>query len=307
VVLADWELHAGNAFELVSELEERSVQLTVTSPPYNIGKRYERRVELDRYLTPFRAFLGALYIKTAEAGVVCWQVGNYVEDGAVVPLDCLFLPLFLEAGFVPRNRIVWHFRHGLHAKRRFSGRHETIFVFSKGEEYTFNLDPVRVPPRYPNKRHYKGPRKGELSGSPLGANPGDVWEADPDGWAQTEVEFALAGAFSGSCVWDIPNVKNNHPEKLEHPCQFPVELAQRCVLAFSDPGDLVFDPFTGVGSSAIAALMHERRFLGIELDSAFSQTARERIARLERGELAVRPLGTPVHTPPVTPHADRPG
>jgi adenine-specific DNA-methyltransferase len=307
VVLADWELRAGNAFEHVSELADQSVQLTVTSPPYNIGKRYERRVELDHYLEPYRAFLLELFAKTAGTGVVCWQVGNYVERGIAVPLDCLFLPLFLEAGFVPRNRIVWHFRHGLHAKRRFSGRHETILVFSRADEYTFNLDPVRVPPRYPNKRHYKGPRKGELSGSPLGANPGDVWEADPDAWEETEAEFALAEAFAGPRVWDIPNVKHNHPEKLEHPCQFPVELAQRCVLAFSDPGDLVFDPFAGVGSSAIAALMHERRFLGIELDSAFSQTARERIGRLKRGELAVRPLGTPVYTPPVTPRADRPG
>jgi len=100
-------------------------------------------------------------------------------------------------------------------------------------------------------------------------------------------------------------VKNNHPEKIDHPCQFPVELAQRCVLAFSNPGDLVFDPFAGVGSSAITALMHDRRFLGTELDHAYCQAARVRIARLEKRELAVRQLGTPISTPPVTPHPDR--
>ena len=219
----------------MAELAEQSVQLTVTSPPYNIGKRYERRVELERYLAPYRAFLAELFGKTAEKGVVCWQVGNYVERGAVVPLDCLFLPLFLEAGFVPRNRVIWHFRHGLHAKRRFSGRHETILVFSKGDEYTFNLDPVRVPPRYPNKRHYKGPRKGELSGSPLGANPGDVWEADPERLGGDGGGVRARRGLYRLRVWDIPNVKHNHPEKLDHPCQFPVELAQRCVLAFSEP------------------------------------------------------------------------
>jgi adenine-specific DNA-methyltransferase len=284
------------------------VQLTVTSPPYNIGKAYERRIELEPYLSRYGAFIKELHAKTSETGVVCWQVGNYVEDGGVVvPLDCLFFPLFLEAGFLPRNRIVWHFRHGLHATYRFSGRHETILVFSKSEGHTFNLDPVRVPARYPNKRHYKGPRKGERSGNPLGANPGDVWEADPAAWEETEAEFALTESFAGSCVWDIPNVKHNHPEKIDHPCQFPVELAQRCVLAFSEPGDLVFDPFAGVGSSAIAALMHERRFLGFELESDYGEATRQRIARLARGELAVRQLGTPVSTPPVTPRAGRRG
>ena len=289
----------------MGKLDDGSVQLTVTSPPYNIGKSYERRVELESYLAPYREFARTLFAKTAEMGVVCWQVGNYVEDGVILPLDCLFLPLFVEAGFVPRNRIIWHFRHGQHAKRRFSGRHETILVFSKGAEHTFNLDPVRVPPRYPNKRHYKGPRKGERSGNPLGANPGDVWEADAAAWEETEAEFGLAEAFSGPGVWDIPNVKHNHPEKFDHPCQFPIELAQRCVLAFSNPDDLVFDPFAGVGSSAIAALMHDRRFLGMELDRAYCEAAHGRIASLERGELAVRQLGTPVHAPPLTPRADR--
>lgn len=181
------------------------------------------------------------------------------------------------------------------------------YVFSKGDESTFNLDPVRVPPCYPNKRHYKGARKGELSGNPLGANPGDASEVNEATWEETDAEFALGAAFSGSCIWAIPNVKHNHPERIEHPCQFPVELAQRCVLAFSNSGDLVFDPFAGAGSSAIAALMHERRFLGFERETAFCGRARERIARLERGELAVRPLGTSVYTPPIKPRAERRG
>ena len=75
-----------------------------------------------------------------------------------------------------RNRIVWHFGHGLHASRRFSGRYEVIMWFTKSDDYTFNLDAVRVPQKYPQKKHFKGPRRGELSGNPLGKNPGDVWE-----------------------------------------------------------------------------------------------------------------------------------
>jgi DNA modification methylase len=98
-------------------------------------------------------------------------------------------------------------------------------------------------------------------------------------------------------VWDIPNVKANHPEKTGHPAQFPVELVERCVLALTRPGDLVLDPFLGVGSSAIGSLRHDRRFLGFELDPAYVEVTKDRIERLRLGSLPLRPLGRPVHVP----------
>src|SRR5207247_3887571 len=162
--------------------------------------------------------------------------------GQVIPLDILLHPLFAEheegSGVRLRNRIVWHFEHGLHCKRRFSGRHETILWYTKGDDYLFNLDAIRIPQKYPGKRAYKGPKRGQYSGNPLGKNPGDVWI--------------------------FPNVKSNHVEKTVNPCQFPVELVERFVLTVTRVGDLVVDPFMGVGTTACAAVMHGRRAAGAE-------------------------------------------
>jgi adenine-specific DNA-methyltransferase len=276
-------LRTGNSFDLVRRISDDSVQLVVTSPPYNIGKSYEQKTSLDEYLEPYVPFAKELYRAVATGGSVCWQVGNFVSKGEVVPLDVVFYPLFREAGFVLRNRVIWHFRHGLHAQRRFSGRYETVLWFSKGDP-KFNLDPVRVPSLYPGKRRFKGPRKGELSGNPLGKNPSDFW---PD--------LMLEEWERG--IWDFPNVKANHPEKSTHPCQFPVELVERCVLAFSDHGDLVLDPFLGVGSAAVGAMRHGRRFIGFDVDKEYVREARQRVKLDEQGLLKTRSIGTPVASP----------
>jgi DNA modification methylase len=216
-------------------------------------------------------------------GSLCWQVGNYVQDGEVYPLDIYYYDLFKEHGLRLRNRIIWHFEHGLHASKRFSGRYETILWFTKGDDYQFNLDPVRVPSKYPGKRHFKGPNRGKPSGNPLGKNPGDIWEFVAQEWDEE--------------LWDIPNVKANHPEKTEHPCQFPVELVERCVLAFTDENDWVLDPYCGVGSSLIAGLKHGRRVMGCDKESDYIEIANERIRAFYEGRLKIRPLGKPVHKP----------
>jgi adenine-specific DNA-methyltransferase len=216
-------------------------------------------------------------------GSICWQVGNYVENGEVYPLDIYYYSLFKDLGMQLRNRIIWGFGHGLHASRRFSGRYETLLWFTKTDKYTFNLDPVRVPSKYPGKLHYKGPNRGKPSGNPLGKNPSDVWDVMLEEWE--------------SCYWDIPNVKSNHPEKTVHPCQFPVELAERCVLAFTNENDWVYDPFAGVGSTLIAALRRDRRCAASEQEQEYVDITRDRIHQHFTGTLKVRKIGTPVHTP----------
>lgn len=92
-----------------------------------------------------------------DSGSICWQVGNYVNNGEIIPLDIALYPIFAGLGLHLRNRSVWHFEHGLHASKRFSGRYEVILWFTKSDRYTFNLDDVRVPQKYPNKKHFKGP------------------------------------------------------------------------------------------------------------------------------------------------------
>jgi adenine-specific DNA-methyltransferase len=180
---------------------------------------------------------------------------------------------FKDHGLKLRNRIVWTFGHGLHCQKRFSGRHETILWFTKGDDYTFNLDPIRIPSKYPDKKHFKGPKRGEVSGNPLGKNPSDVW--------------------------DIPNVKSNHVEKLDHPCQFPVGLVERLVLGLTDEGDSVLDPYLGVGSSAVAALKNGRSAYGCDVMKDYIDIAEARVESLMAGTLRIRPMNKPVYEPPL--------
>jgi adenine-specific DNA-methyltransferase len=183
-----------------------------------MGKEYEKSLDVEDFIGAHEALAPLLIRALRPGGSLCWQVGHHVQHGVVTPLDAIVYPIFAEQnGLYLRNRIVWTFGHGVHASKRFSGRHETLLWFTKGRRYRFDLNAVRVPQKYPGKKHYKGPKKGKLSGNPKGKNPSDVWE--------------------------IPNVKSRHVEKTKHPCQFPVALVQRLVRALTLPGSLVVDPF----------------------------------------------------------------
>lgn len=280
----DATLLLGDCSETLMQLPDSSVDLFVTSPPYNLNKEYEQKQTFEEYINAVIPILKLLHQKLADTGSIVWQVGNYVEKGEVFPLDIHYYHAFKSLGFRLRNRIIWHFNHGLHAKKRFSGRYEVLLWFTKTDDYTFNLDPVRVPSKYPGKRNYKpGKNYGKPSGNALGKNPSDIWEIMINEWE--------------TGLWDIPNVKANHPEKSIHPCQFPIELVERCILALTNEGDLVADPFSGVGSAVLAAIKRNRRGLGCEMSEEYLNEARKRISDLENGELGYRPLGKPVHQP----------
>jgi len=255
----------------MGRLADESMKLIVTSPPYNLGKEYEKKRSQDIYIEEQRACIAEAVRLLHPRGSICWQLGHHIKNRGVFPLDIILYPLFKNHGLQLRNRIVWTFGHGLHCQKRFSGRHETILWFTKTKDYTFNLDPVRIPSKYPEKKHFKGPKKGEISSNPLGKNPADVW--------------------------DIPNVKSSHVEKTAHPCQFPVGLVERLVLSLTDKGDNVLDPYIGVGSSAIAALKHERNAYGCDLEQAYIDVAWERIRQLKAGTLKTRPMNKPICEP----------
>jgi len=264
-------LYHGDCLDFLKSVPDRSVQLIVTSPPYNLGKEYETRRGLSEYLEWQRRVIVECHRVLKEEGSICWQVGNFVEKGSIVPLDIMLYPIFEALGMKMRNRIIWHFEHGLHSTRRLSGRYETINWFTKSDNYYFDVNPIRVPQKYPGKRYFKGPHVGQYSSNPLGKNPGDVWI--------------------------FPNVKSNHVEKTEHPCQFPIELVERLVLSMTREGDWVLDPFLGVGSTVIAAYRHNRRGAGSEIISCYVAIARERIQQAMSGNLRVRPMNTPVFDP----------
>ncbi len=269
----DFVLYHGDCIDLMKSLPDKSVKLVVTSPPYNIGKAYEKRRDLEDYLADQEKTLREAVRILKDDGSICWQVGNHIaKDGEVFPLDALIYVIGKKLGLKLRNRIIWHFGHGLHCSKRFSGRHETIVWFTKGDDYTFNLDPVRVPQKYPGKKNFKKNAKyGMLSGNPLGKNPEDVWV--------------------------IPNVKSNHPEKTTHPCQFPIELIERLVLSLTNPNDVILDPYLGVGSALCAAAIHNRRGYGSDIMKEYLDIAEERIVAAANGTLKRRFMGTPVFDP----------
>ncbi|GBR73349.1 modification methylase [Candidatus Termititenax aidoneus] len=264
-------IHNGSCYDFVKTVPDKSVKLVITSPPYNIGKKYEKKSTLSEYYVRQEKIIDECVRILADNGNICWQIGNFVNNSEIIPLDILLFPIFQKHGLKLRNRIIWQFGHGLHASKRFSGRYETILWFTKGDNYMFDLDPVRVPQKYPNKKYFKGARAGELSCNPLGKNPGDVW--------------------------DIPNVKNNHVEKTSHPCQFPIELVERLVLSMTNEDDLVFDPFLGAGTTTAAAVKNNRRAMGCENIEEYYNIALERTKLAMTGKLKARPMNKPIYDP----------
>ncbi len=264
-------VHPGDCLSLLRRIPDESIQLIVTSPPYNIGKEYEKKLKLKAYLGQQAVVIQECVRVLSPHGSICWQVGNYVNNGSIIPLDAVLYPIFTELGLTMRNRIIWHFEHGLHCSKRLSGRYETIIWFTKTNDYVFNLDSIRVPQKYPGKKYFKGPKAGKYSCNPLGKNPGDVWV--------------------------IPNVKSNHVEKTEHPCQFPVELIERLVLSMTNEDDWVFDPFLGTGTTIVAAIRHNRRGVGAETVDKYVDIACDRIQQEMTGILRTRPMHKPVYDP----------
>lgn len=259
----------GDCLELLKNIPDNYCDLIVTSPPYCMGKAYEDiHDDINTFINQQKIIFDDIYRILKIGGSLCWQVGYHVAESEAIPLDYYVYQIFGEGSrnykypLILRNRIIWTFGHGLNSTQRFSGRHETILWFTKGKDYSFDLDSVRVPQKYPGKRYYRGNKKGELSGNPLGKNPSDVW--------------------------DIPNVKANHVEKTEHPCQFPVAIPQRLIKALTPKEGVVLDPFMGVGSSGVASVIEKRKFIGAEIKDQYFDIAKDRLQQAIEGKIRIR-------------------
>ena len=266
------KLFHNNCIDVFSELQSECVDLIITSPPYCMGKEYESiSDDINSFKKLNKKVIAESMRVLKKGGSLCWQVGFHVKDSVIIPLDCLIYDIVGELNksvdsqskLYLHNRIIWTFGHGLNAEKRLSGRYETILWYTKGTEYLFNLDAIRIPQKYPGKRYSKGKKAGEFSGNPLGKNPSDVWE--------------------------IPNVKANHIEKTEHPCQFPIAIPQRLIKALTKPADVVMDPFSGSGTTAVACVLENRKFIGCELKEEYIEIADKRINEALNGDIKYRP------------------
>lgn len=248
----------GDCLDMLRRTPNESVDLVVSSPPYNLGKEYEAKTALEVYVEQQAQILSECCRVLKGTGSIFWQVGAFADRGSLVPLDIRFFPILESLGMIPRNRILWLRQHGLHASRKFSCRHEAILWFTKSDNYKFDLDPIRVPQKYQNKKAWRGEKRGELTCNPKGKNPGDIWL--------------------------FRNVKHNHEEQTIHPCQFPEDMVARIVLSTTEPGDVVLDPYMGAGTVAVVARDHKRRFLGAEAEPKYHEVALRRLRGTPDGE-----------------------
>lgn len=235
-----------DVLDWLDALPDQCANLIVTSIPYNVGKRYGDCASADAmahayYMGWMQMIISEMSRVLKPGGVLFLQCGSTRDNtGQIVPLDILLHETVTKTGLTHQNRVIWTIGHGLTPKGRLSGRHETALIATRGPApATFNPDPARTPQKQPGKRAYKGPNKGKLSGHPFGAWPSDVWS--------------------------IPNVGHNHPEKTGHPAQFPEELAMRAIQLYTQPGDLVLDPFSGSGTVHACCIRSGRSFAGCDL------------------------------------------
>ncbi len=258
-------LYLGNSVELLSQLATPIVALTVTSPPYNIGKEYEHPLSLPEYVAWSETWMKGVYGSTRDDGQFWLNLG-YVpvaERGKAVPLPYL---LWDKSPFFLIQEIVWNYGAGVAARTSFSPRNEKFLWYVKDpESYFFDLDAVRDPDvKYPNQK-----KNGKLKCNPLGKNPTDVW--------------AFPKVTSGT--------NRSSRERTPHPAQFPRAVIERIVAACSRPGDLVLDPFLGSGTTAEVCLELGRACVGIEIREDYLSIAAQ---RLEQAQLRARQQQLPL-------------
>ena len=240
----------------MKELPDNSIDLMVTSPPYNInvsygnkwekgksieskGKKYEDNMPENKY----RELLKKTLLETSRVlkpkGTLCINMKNRMIDDRIVSPHFIidFLPdLYLK------NIIIWNFDWGGSTNKRFSSRYEYIFFFSKHKkEWTFNLDDISIPSLNYRPDRYKTQFK----------NPTDVWT--------------------------IPLVSGNSNERTEHPAQYPEKLIDRIIKGMTNEGDIVLDPFMGSGTSAVVAKKLKRNFVGYEINKEYIDITEKRL------------------------------
>lgn len=248
------QIRTGDALDVLRCLPSGSIDLTITSPPYNIGKEYEAPQPLEEYLDWCAAWIREVHRVTKPCGAFWLNLGYLEVEGKGFAVPIAYL-LWDKTPFYLQQEIVWHYGAGVASKKRFSPRNEKWLWYVKDPtRYLFNLDAVRDPNvKYPHQK-----KNGKLKCNPLGKNPGDVW--------------VIPKVTSGS--------GRASQERTTHPAQFPSAVIQRILLACSNPGDTVLDPFLGSGTTLVSAELTGRRGIGIEIRNDYSKLAQSRLRGL---------------------------
>jgi adenine-specific DNA-methyltransferase len=253
-------LYHGDAMVLLDHLPAGSINLTVTSPPYNIGKAYETVKTVDDYVAWLAEWAAKIHRASAADGAFWLNLGYLAVPGRGKALPIPYL-IWDKIAFFLVQEIVWNYGAGVAGRLFFSPRNEKWLWYVKDEhDYTFNLDDVRDKNvKYPAQK-----KNGRLKCNPLGKNPTDVWQ----------IPKVTSGA------------KRSSAERTAHPAQFPLAVVTRILCASSEPGGLVLDPFAGSGSLLEAAILTGRKAVGFEINANYVDLAARRLAAQRRAAAA---------------------
>lgn len=253
----------GDCVQAMMRMERASVDLAVCDPPFSIGHKYDvydDDTTDQEYLDWCGVWLATLSPLLTPSGSFWLAIG----DKMAADLDVF---IRRKLGLVRRNWCLWHYSFGPNQTKKFTPSHAHLLHYVKDpDSFTFNADAVKVP----SMRQLKYGDKRAKAGGRL---PNDVWVLDSLAEARGGKHFSAEGS-----VWFESRVCGTHKERTAHPAQMPLPILERIVSVSSNPGDLVFDPMAGSGTTLVAAKKLGRRFLGVELSPAYADIIRLRLA-----------------------------
>lgn len=246
----------GDCRELLKDIPDNSIDMVVTSPPYNIGKKYGKyndKVTLDEWIELINIITKEVHRILTKSGSFFLNLSQvpYGSDKEILPLPYIGYDILKKNDFYLRNMITWTFNGMQNCTNRLSGRYENILWGVKDlKSYTFNLDDIRIPYITKNDKRLTG----------KGRNPTDVWYFD--------------------------RVNNMTKKKLglSHPTVYPVEMIERIIKMSTNKGDTILDPFLGSGTSLVAAKKLGRKGIGFELDNKYEKEIEKRL--LNEGKIS---------------------
>lgn len=258
----------GDTLRVLAEWPAGVADLVFADPPYNIGYKYDQyqdRRSDDEYVAFTEKWVDAAIRATRPTGSLFLMIGD--EYAAEMRLH--LKKHERQGALALRNWIIWHYTFGQNCKAKFNRSHVHIFYAVRDpQHFTFNAEDIRVPSArqttYNDRRAHK-----------TGKLPDDTWVLRPQ-----EEEKAFK---PNDDTWYISRLCGTFKERVDwHPCQIPQRLLHRIITAASNPGDIVLDPFSGSGTTALAAQQLGRHYLGIELSADYARLSRERLTQAKK-------------------------
>lgn len=254
------KLYIGNNVELMKEIDNDQIDLTVTSPPYDNLRKY------NGYSFDFENVAKELYRITKQGGVVVWVVGDKTEKGSETGTSFKQALFFKEIGFNLHDTMIYQKIGGLKPNPsipRYAPDFEYMFVLSKGKPKSFNE--IRIPCSTAGEKLGKSKKQRQVNGELKGLT---LTHKEVQDTKRKGNIWAYGVGYNKSTTDKIA---------FEHSAIFPEQLAKDHILSWSNEGDIVFDPFVGSGTTAKMAMLSGRNYIGIDISQEYIDIANERI------------------------------